>query len=93
MVLLRMQNEQSEIAKLQQQMALIESQAKQYLDKDALSRFGNIKLADPQKAFQIAALIMQAAQSGQITQLNDEEFKNLLIQIQGQKKEFKFTRK
>lgn len=95
MVLQKMnQSEQQELIKMQQQMAAIEGQAKQYLDRGALSRFGNIKVADPQKAFQVAVLLVQAAQAGQINgQLDDATFKNLLLSFQGQKKEFRLNRR
>ena len=95
MVLQKMnQSEQQELIKMQQQMAAIEGQAKQHLDRDALSRFGNIKVADPQKAFQVAVLLVQAAQAGQINgQLDDATFKNLLLSFQGQKKEFRLNRR
>ena len=94
MDLLKMQQNELEKIKMQQQMQMIEEQAKQFLDSNALSRFGNIKAADPEKAMQICMIIVNAFQNRQIKEkLNDEEFKNLLINLQGPKKEFRFMRK
>ncbi len=80
--------------KLQQQILQIENQTKLYLDKQALSRYGNIKAANPEKALQITIMLHKAIQSGQINQkLTDSQFKEILIQIQNTKKDFKFKRK
>ena len=88
------QNELNERIKLQQQVEVIENQAKGFLDSDALLRYGNIKVSNPEKAVQVAVLIVQAVQRGQIkNKLSDNEFKELLIQLQGTKKEFKMVRK
>ncbi|MEK6934917.1 MAG: DNA-binding protein [Nanoarchaeota archaeon] len=80
--------------KLQQQVALIEETAKKYLDSEALERFGNIKMVDPEKALQVAALIVQNVEVGNLNDvLGDDQFKEVLIKLQGDKREFKFNRK
>ena len=80
--------------KLQQQVALIEETAKKYLDSEALERFGNIKMVDPEKALQVAALIVQNVEVGNLNNvLGDDQFKKVLIKLQGDKREFKFNRK
>lgn len=87
-------DELREKIRLQQQVSLIENNAKQFLDKAALSRYGNIKIVDPEKALQISLLINQAVQSGALKgKLADNEFKDLLMNLQGSKKEFRFIRK
>mgnify|MGYP001585908984 CR=1 FL=1 len=79
---------------LRQQIFEIENNAKQFLDGNALSRYGNIKLADSEKALQIALLINQAIQQGQLKEkLDDTQFKTLLMNLQEPKKEFNFVRK
>jgi len=79
---------------LQQQIALIEETAKKYLDKKALERLGNLKSAYPEKALQVSALIIQNAESGNLKEvINDAQLKQLLINLDGEKREFKFTRK
>ena len=80
--------------KLQQEILAVENNAKQFLDGNALTRYGNVKLANPEKALQIAMIINQAAQSGQLKEkLDDSQFKNLLINLQEPKKEFNFIRR
>lgn len=73
--------------KLKQQLAQIEEIAKKYLTKGALSRLSNIKTINPEKALKISALIAQLAQTNQIHQpITDEQLKNLLLQLQENKK-------
>jgi len=79
---------------LQQQIELLESVAKQFMTGEAISRYGNIKSAHPEKAIQVIAIIAQAVESGQLKgKLDDENFKKLLQQITPEKREFKFNRK
>jgi len=89
-----MENNLQEKIKLQQQIAVIENSAKTYLDKKALQRYGNLRIAHQERALQIAAVIVQAVHEGTIMQpLTDQEFKTILENLQQPKKEFKFTRK
>ena len=89
-----MQNNIRERIKLKQQIELIENTAKMYLDKVALQRYGNLKIAHQEKALQIATIIVQAVQEGTIRQpIADNELKLLLANLQQPKKEFKFMRK
>ena len=60
--------------------------------KEAISRYGNLKAAHPDVAIQAIAVIAQAA--GQIKEkISDEQFKNILKQMQKPKKEFKILRR
>jgi DNA-binding TFAR19-related protein (PDSD5 family) len=86
--------QQQEQAQFQQQVEMIETVAKQHLDSQAISRFGNIKAAHPEKAIQVAAVIAQGVQTGQIQgKLPDAHFKELLMRITPQKQETKIVRK
>ena len=77
---------------LQKQIQEIENIAKQYLSKDALQRYGNLKTAFPDKAIKIATLIVQLINNNQITEkLDDEKFKFLLSQIDN-KKDFRIIK-
>ncbi len=88
------QKELNEQLKMQQQVEALELQAKQLLDSQALQRYGNIKLAYPDKALRVAMIIVQAQQMGTIkNKLTDNEFKELLAHMQEPKKRFQFTRK
>ena len=86
--------EQDERLKLQQQMFNIENNAKNFLEKDALLRYGNIRSVNPQRAFQIALIINQLAQEGKIDEtINDTKFKSILVSLENQKKEFHINRR
>ena len=89
----KMQEEQLQEKQLQDQIDQIENIAKQYLSKEALSRYNNLKLAHKEKAMQITIIIAQAAQAGQLKRkLTDEELKNLLRELDQNKKEFKIRK-
>ncbi|MFH1210189.1 MAG: DNA-binding protein [archaeon] len=85
-----MYNQQSDdLQKIQH----IEDTVKRYLDKGALLRYGNIKTVNPQKALQISSLLYSFIEAKQLREkLSDEEFKNLLRNI-NENKTFKITRK
>lgn len=85
-------NELKEQIHINQQIEMLENIAKQYLSKEAISRYGNLKAAHPDVAIQAIAVIAQAA--GQIKEkITDEQFKNILKQMQKPKKEFKILRR
>jgi len=86
-------NNVDEQIKLQQKFQQLETLAKQYLTKEAINRYGNIKAAHPELAVQVVALIIQAAQSGQLKEkITDSELKQFLLQIKEPKREFKLKR-
>ena len=87
-------NELREQVELRQQIELLENIAKQYMSKEAISRYGNLKSAYPELALQVSALIAQAIQAGQVREkITDEQFKEVLKRIQRPKKEFKILKK
>ena len=91
-ILEKQNSELKEQIELNQQIEMLENIAKQYLSKEAISRYGNLKAAHPDVAIQAIAVIAQAA--GQIKEkISDEQFKNILKQMQKPKKEFKILRK
>ncbi|MEM4703345.1 MAG: DNA-binding protein [Candidatus Pacearchaeota archaeon] len=82
-----------EIEELTKQLVMLEKIAKQYMTKEAVSRYGNLKIAHPETAVKAISIIAQASQTGQINEpISDDEFKSLLIEIQQGKKTFKFRR-
>src|SRR3989344_1694614 len=73
-ILEKQNSELKEQIELNQQIELLENIAKQYLSKEAISRYGNLKAAHPDVAIQAIAVIAQAA--GQIKEkISDEQFK------------------
>ena len=73
------------------QLALIESISKQKMSREAISRYGTLKIAHPETAIKAIALIAQATQLGQIKdRISDEDFKSILKSVQEGKQEFRF---
>jgi programmed cell death protein 5 len=89
-----LQANQEEQEKLKQEVEVLEKNAKNYLEKDAIVRLGSLKSAFPEKSAQVAAILTQLVQQGQLNKrLSDDEFKNLLKDLTPKKKEIKITRK
>ena len=64
-------------------MQVLEHKVKNYLSKEALSRFGNLKTAHPEIAMKAVMILAKAIELGQLKQeLGDDEFKSLLIEMQ-----------
>lgn len=87
-----MQQSQEE-AQLQQQIEQLEAVVKQLFTKEALSRYGNLKAAHPEKAIQVLVVLGQLIQQGKIHKINDSQLKEILKQLTPEKKEFKIKRK
>ncbi|MBU0629216.1 MAG: hypothetical protein KKC75_08570 [Nanoarchaeota archaeon] len=78
---------------LKEQLEQFESVVRQFLSKEALQRYGNIKAAHKEHAVQLLVILGQAIQKGQIkSQISDEQLKNILKQIQPEKKDFNIKR-
>ncbi len=88
------QQQEEEQAKIQQE---IQKQVvlKQILDTKARERLTRIKMANPQYAEQIEAVLFQLLQAGRIKgKLTEDAFKELIRQVFGsQKKEFHIERR
>ena len=70
----------------------LETFVKPRLTRDALIRYGNIKTAFPDKAVQVLVILYQAMTKRNINQINDEELKELLKELEPKKKEFKIKK-
>lgn len=75
--------------KLQEQVEEQRKQAlRQVLTKDAMERFGRVKLADPQVAQQLETYLVRLKQAGQVREkISEEKLKNILKQIQKETKQ------
>ena len=61
---------------------IIENVAKSKMSGEAISRYGNLKTAYPDKAVRVISYIAEAVHSGQIKDMiKDEQFKELLKRI------------
>ncbi len=78
-----------EIEEIQKQILLLENTLREYLDKEALTRYFTIKTANPEFALQAGFFIKQAINQKYINEkLTDAQFKDILKKLQGPKKEF-----
>ncbi len=84
---------EGEAEKLTEQILSLERVAKTMMTREAISRYGNLKMAHTETAIKAIAMIAQAVQTGQVKeQLTDEQFKELLREIQNNKKQFTFRK-
>ena len=96
--LMRMQQQKSqqqsdEKAQIQQQVEQMESIVRQFLTKDALARYGNLKAAHQEKALQMLVVLFQAIQKGQIQgKIEDSLLKKILEQLTPKKREINIKR-
>ena len=85
-------NQSQEEAQLQQQVEQLEAVVKQAFTKEALERYGNLKAAHPEKAVQLLVILGQAIQQGQITKIDDEKLKEILLKLTPKKRDFKIKK-
>lgn len=89
-----LQNQLQEQIAMQQQVTQLERAAKLWMDREAASRFTNLKVAHPDKAIQVCVLIAEFVQQGKLNKLiTDDQMKELLIYLEERKKEQRIQRK
>jgi len=89
----QVEEQQAAMQQMNQQIALIESIAKQYMTKEAISRYGAVKIAHPETAIKAIAFVAQAIQLGHIKEkLKDEDFKIILQEVKEGKTKFTFKK-
>ena len=96
--LMRLQQEKlhqqaEEQAQIQQQIEYMESVVRQFLTKEALVRYGNLKTAHQEKTLQLLIVLFQAIQKQQVQgKIDDSTLKKVLEQLTPKKKEIKIKR-
>lgn len=65
-----------QLKQLQEQLGMIEKIAKQKMTKEAISRYGNIKLAHPEKAIKAITTVAQLQE-----EIDDDKFKQILRKL------------
>ena len=78
---------------LQQQVQQLELIVRQRLTSEALSRFGNIKAANPELAIQLMVYLGQLIQAKKVEVVNDSQLKTFLQHLSAQKRGFNIKRK
>ncbi|MBI2653234.1 hypothetical protein HYX02_00335 [Candidatus Woesearchaeota archaeon] len=89
----KLQQQAQEQAQIQQQIEAMENIVRQFFTKEALARYGNLKVAHREKALQLLVVLFQAIQKGQVQgKIDDSTLKKLLGQMTPRKKEIKIKR-
>ncbi len=71
------------------QITQLEELVRQHLTKEALSRYGNLKVAHPEKAIHALVVLGKGIQNKRIKTIDDEMLKSILQKLTPEKKEFK----
>lgn len=92
--LAQIQEQQAASQAQEEQLATLEAQRqsilRQILTEEARQRLANVKLVRPQVAEAVELRLIQIAQQGGVKEkINDEQLKEILRKIQGQKRETK----
>lgn len=89
------ENQQIHQQQMQQEMEMQKKQIMmQILTPEARSRLANIRLTKPEFVDQIELQLIQLAQSGRVqNKITDEQLKELLKRLSGQKRDINITRK
>ena len=88
-----LQQQPDEQAQMQQQIERIEKIVRQFLTKEALTRYGNLKTAHQEKALQLLLVLFQTIQKGQVHgKIDDSLLKKILEQLTPKKKEIRIKR-
>ncbi len=83
------QKQLEEQQQVQAQVNELETLVKQYLTKEALQRFGNLKIAHKEKTLSVLVALGQLIQSGKIrSQITDDQFKEILKRLEPKKTDF-----
>ncbi|MDI1494747.1 MAG: DNA-binding protein [Cenarchaeum symbiont of Oopsacas minuta] len=69
-----------------------QSSLMQILDPQARTRLGNIRLVKPDLATNVENYLLGLAAQGRISQVSDEQLKQILLSLQQPKRNFKFSR-
>ncbi len=87
------QQQAEEQAQIQQQIEAMENAVKQFFTKEALTRYGNLRTAHPEKAVQLLLILFNAIRTGQLkNKITDQELKSILERFTPKKKEIKIKR-
>ncbi|MDR2967231.1 MAG: DNA-binding protein [Methanobacteriaceae archaeon] len=89
------ENQQIQQQQMQQEMEMQKKQIMmQILTPEARSRLANIRLTKPEFVDHIELQLIQLAQSGGVqNKITDEQLKDLLKRLSGQKRDINITRK
>jgi len=83
------QNQQAaeQQAQMQQALAQIDMIIKKLLTPDAQNRLANLTLVKPEMVQKLKIYLAQLYASGQVKRIDDNQLKQILVKLQGQKRE------
>jgi programmed cell death protein 5 len=76
----------------EEQRGQLEHFVRQYMSKDAISRYGNIKAAHPEKSVQVLVVLAQLLQQGKLKTVDDQTLKDVLLRLTPPKRDTKITK-
>lgn len=89
----KLQQQAEEQAQIHQQIEYMEDGVRQFLTREALVRYGNLKTAHQEKALQLLVVLFQAIQKGQVKgKIDDSTLKKILEQLTPKKRDIKIRR-
>jgi len=89
-----LQKQMQEQFELKEQLEQLEAGAKPFMSPEAIARYGNLKAVHTEKAIQSIVVIAQLIQERKIKEpITDDQYKNLLLRLTPEKKEFKIHKK
>ena len=89
----KLQEQAEQQSQIQQQISYMESAVKQFLTREALVRYGNLKAAHQEKALQLLFALFQAIQKKQVqSRIDDSTLKKILGQLTPRKREIRIKR-
>ncbi|MFC1741969.1 DNA-binding protein [Nanoarchaeota archaeon] len=86
-------DQQQDEQQLQEQLGMLEGFVRQRLTKEALERYGNIKVAHPEKAIQLLTILAQLIQTQGVEKIDDTQLKEILKRLTPEKKGPTITRR
>ena len=90
---IKLQEIHSREQKKAQQFLQIEEMVKQFLSKEARERYGNIRIAHPEKAMRLLSVISQMISKGHITAaISDDQLREILQRLEPEKHAFRIKR-
>lgn len=87
------QKQEDQQVKLAAQVEQLESFFRAHASREALERFGNLKVAHPRTAIQVLTIFARLLHEGKVELVDDEMLKEVLGKIQQEKRDIKITRR
>ncbi|RMF05324.1 hypothetical protein D6764_05010 [Candidatus Woesearchaeota archaeon] len=88
-----MESQAVEEERIKREIDAIEARVKSIMTREALQRYGAVKVAHPELAMTVMIALAQSIEKGMISRISDEMLKKALKSIQGKKRDIRISRK